>query len=109
MIKRSILSEPTFAAIWSRIVASERSNRKSALCSKLSVCCDLSNASRNHGAERMALCIAAQKTVDQVVIFKSMTRIKEINANAMARQGLVVDDYSAMRDFLPFAVAAAST
>lgn len=41
--------------------------------------------------------VAAQKTVDQMVIFKAMNRIKEINATAMARQGLVVDDYSKER------------
>ncbi|MEM5521882.1 Mu transposase C-terminal domain-containing protein [Sulfitobacter sp. AS59] len=41
--------------------------------------------------------VAAQKLVDQMVIFKAMTRIKEINANAMARQGMVVDDYSPER------------
>lgn len=41
--------------------------------------------------------VAAQKKVDQEVIFKAMTRIREINANAMARQGLFVEDFSKER------------
>ena len=32
-----------------------------------------------------------------MVIFQAMTRIREINANALARQGLLVDDYSQER------------
>lgn len=41
--------------------------------------------------------VAAQKKIDQEVIFRAMTRIREINANAIARQGLFVDDYSKER------------
>ena len=41
--------------------------------------------------------VAAQKKIDQEVIFNAMTRIREINANAIARQGLFVDDYSKER------------
>ena len=41
--------------------------------------------------------VAARMKVDEEVIFQAMTRIREINANAMARQGLLVDDYSAER------------
>ncbi|MHC9235194.1 transposase [Pseudooceanicola sp. 502str34] len=41
--------------------------------------------------------VAAQKKIDQEVIFHAMTRIREINANAIARQGLFVDDYSKER------------
>lgn len=38
--------------------------------------------------------VAAQKKVDAEVIFNAMTRIREINANAMARNGLMVEDFS---------------
>ncbi|CUH41055.1 Integrase core domain protein [Jannaschia seosinensis] len=41
--------------------------------------------------------VAAQKKINQEIIFKAMTRIREINANAIARQGLFVDDYSKER------------
>ena len=41
--------------------------------------------------------VAAQKKVDQMVIYKAMNRIKEINSNAIARQGLVIDDFSKER------------
>lgn len=41
--------------------------------------------------------VAAQKKIDQEVIFNAMARIREINANAIARQGLFVDDYSKER------------
>lgn len=41
--------------------------------------------------------VAAQKKVDEDVIFDAMTRIREINSDAMARNGLMVEDYSAER------------
>ncbi|SNT75891.1 putative transposase [Paracoccus seriniphilus] len=41
--------------------------------------------------------VAAQKKFDQEVIFQAMTRIREINSDALARQGLFVDDYSEER------------
>lgn len=41
--------------------------------------------------------VAAQKKIDQEVIFRAMTRIREINADSLARQGLFVDDYSKER------------
>ncbi|EBA10454.1 Mu transposase C-terminal domain-containing protein [Sagittula stellata] len=41
--------------------------------------------------------VAAQKKIDQEVIFNAMTRLREINANAIARQWLFVDDYSKER------------
>lgn len=41
--------------------------------------------------------VAAQKTIDQEVVFKAMVRLREINASALARQGLFVDDYSKER------------
>ncbi len=48
-------------------------------------------------AQEIRASVAAQKKVDEEVIFKAMTRIREINANALARQGLLVDDYSEER------------
>lgn len=41
--------------------------------------------------------VAALKAVDEMAIFNAMARIREINAQAMARIGLMVDDYSAGR------------
>ena len=41
--------------------------------------------------------VAAQKKVDEEVIFNAMNRIREINSNAMARIGLMVEDYSKER------------
>jgi putative transposase len=41
--------------------------------------------------------VAALKAVDEMVIFNAMARIREIKAQAMARIGLMVDDYSAGR------------
>lgn len=41
--------------------------------------------------------VAAQKKVDEEVIFNAMNRIREINTNAMARIGLMVEDYSEER------------
>lgn len=41
--------------------------------------------------------VAAQKKVDEEVIFNAMNRIREINSNAMARIGLMVEDYSRER------------
>lgn len=48
-------------------------------------------------AREIRASVAAQAKVDEMVIFKAMTRIREINANALARQGLLVDDYSQER------------
>lgn len=41
--------------------------------------------------------VAAQQKVDEDVIFNAMNRIREINGNAMARIGLMVEDYSEER------------
>lgn len=48
-------------------------------------------------AREIRASVAAQKEVDEMVIFQAMTRIREINADALARQGLLVDDYSQER------------
>ena len=48
-------------------------------------------------AQEIRASVAAQKKVDEQVIFKAMSRIREINANALARQGLLIDDYSKER------------
>ncbi|MDD9708426.1 Mu transposase C-terminal domain-containing protein [Seohaeicola sp. SP36] len=41
--------------------------------------------------------VVSQTNIDEEVVFKAMQRIREINANAMARQGLLVEDYSKER------------
>ncbi len=48
-------------------------------------------------AQEIGASVAAQKKIDEEVIFKAMTRIREINANALAGQSLLVDDYSKER------------
>ena len=48
-------------------------------------------------AQEIRASVATQCTIDEEVVFKAMTRIREINSNAMARQGLLVDDYSKER------------
>ncbi|MCF3595724.1 Mu transposase C-terminal domain-containing protein [Rhodobacteraceae bacterium LMO-12] len=48
-------------------------------------------------AQDIRASVAAQTKIDEVVIFKAMSRIREINANALARQRLLVDDYSKER------------